>query len=365
MKKPLFVSKPVLPSYSDIESDLKKILKSSIVTNGGPYNKKFCESLKEFLNVENLSLVNNATSGLLLALKALDIKGDVITTPFSFIATSSVLSWLDLNPIFIDINPQTMNLDENKIEQSITERTSAILAVHCYGNHNNFEVINKIAFKYNLKVIYDAAHAFGINCDCKKMFLHGDASVISFHATKVFNSIEGGCVITRSKKLLTKIDLLKNFGIKNEEKITQLGINCKLDEINSLIGMKNLKSINKNIKKRKRIFDIYNNFFKTIDGISLVQSNNKSPNYSYAPILVEKSYFLSRDNLIKKFNKNGIFPRKYFYPLISNLKFYKFNKSANKKNLPIANDISNRIITLPIYPTMTNDDVNRVLSIFK
>ena len=334
------VTKPKLPNLSDLMPMLEDIWHSGIITNNGSYCQEFEQKLSEYLNTPYVSVVSNATNGLLLALKALNISGDVVTSPYSFVATENVLRWLNLEPVFVDTD-EFGNIDPDKIERVITNNTTAILPIHVYGRPCNTEKIQKIADKYNLKVIYDAAHAFGVKVD------FGDVSVISMHATKVFNTCEGGIIISKTAEIKKKIDLLRNFGIEDEETVSEYGINAKLDEIRAAIGILNLKTIDSDIMERKAIFEKYKAGLKDVPGIRTLDD---SYNGSYFPIFIdEKLYGHNRDYLYELFKTQGILARKYFYPIR-----YKFE---------IANRLSNTVLCLPIYPGLEDTMIEKIINL--
>jgi dTDP-4-amino-4,6-dideoxygalactose transaminase len=364
MKK-IFVTEPSLPSLKEFNVFLKSIWKTKILTNNGPYHKRLENELRRFLAVKNISLFSNGTIALIASLKALKIEGEVITTPYSFIATSHALLWNNIKPIFVDIDPLTLNIDASKIEKAITKNTTAILAVHCYGNICDVKLIKKIAKKYNLKVIYDAAHGFGVETDVGSILNHGDLSILSFHATKVFNTFEGGAVISPNSKLKIKIDKFKNFGFKNENEINELGINGKMSEINAAVGILNIQNYKKQNENRGRIYKDYVKMISKVQGIEYIKPNVEKPNYGYFPILITKNFPISRNALFKKFRENNIIVRKYFYPLISNTALYKNISSSSKKNLSVANDIANKILCLPIYPNLRKESQIKIMKLIK
>lgn len=359
-KTPIFVTQPSLPDLKDLTPYLEKIWDSKIVTNNGPFHKKLEKELCKYLGLSHISLVTNATVGLIIALKALDIKGEVITSPYSFVATAHSLMWNKIKPIFVDIDPKTLNLDPKKIESAITKKTTAIMPVHVYGNPCDVDAIEAIAKKHNLKVIYDSSHAFGVKCHCGSILKHGHLSVLSFHATKVFNTFEGGAIISPDKKTKNYIDQLKNFGFTSETTVEQLGINGKMSEFNSALGLLQLKKINTDIEKRKKIDEAYRDALKDIPGINcLVYTNMKKGNYSYFPIFIENDYPITRDKLYNRLKKKGIHCRRYFYPLITEFPMYK------KKNLPYAKKISDKILCLPIYSNIDKKNINLIADIIR
>jgi dTDP-4-amino-4,6-dideoxygalactose transaminase len=347
----VYVTKPSLPPLEELIPYLKSIWDSKILTNRGPNHEIFEQKISEYLKVEHVSLFSNATIALITSLKALKIQGEIITSPFSFVATSNAIKWSGNDPVFVDIDPKTLNIDPEQIEKAITSKTKAIMPIHCYGNPCDIEKINLIAKKNNLKIIYDAAHAFGVSSKNESILNYGDFSILSFHATKVFNTFEGGAVISRSREMKQYIDVLKNFGFTNETTVVANGINGKMDEFNAALGILQLKYIDENIKKRRKIAYLYDEKLEANKNIKRVSfSEGYNNNYSYYPIIVGENYFLSRDDLYEKLKTLGFFSRRYFYPLISNLPIYKDLASSKKSNLPIANKISNQILCLPIWP---------------
>jgi len=363
--KPVYVTQPNLPDLEEFIPYLKNIWNNKILTNGGPYHQELELQLKHYLNVPDISLFCNGTIALITALQALDIKGEVITTPYSFVATSHALMWNDIKPVFVDIDSETFNIDTSKIEDAITPQTSAILAVHCYGVPCDVEAISKIALKYNLKVIYDAAHAFGVNCQNGKNVLnYGDLSVLSFHATKVFNTFEGGAIVSPNNLLKVHIDQLKNFGFVDEVTVVTPGINGKMSEVNAAMGLLQLNIIDAAITQRKIIDQYYRNAFEGKKGIRCMDLSKQSKaNYSYFPILIEEDFPIARDELYEVLKKDSIYSRRYFYPLISNFPMYKNLSSSNINNLPVANKIASQVLCLPIYPDLQPFDQQRIINL--
>jgi len=360
-KNKIFVAKPSLPPLEKLIPHLERIWESKILTNNGYYHKLFEEELAKFLGVNHISLFTNGTLALMTALQALQIKGEVITTPYTFVATTNALIWNNLKPVFVDIDESTCNIDASKIKAAITKDTSAILPVHVYGNPCDVEKIGKIARKYNLKVIYDAAHAFGVKKNNTSIFNFGDLSVLSFHATKVFNTFEGGAIKCHDKETKVKIDRLKNFGFANETKIVAPGINAKMNEFQAVLGLSQLEHYYDNLSQRRKITELYRTLLKNIAGIVYMNDiENVYHNYSHFPIFINDSYPISRDALYAKLKLNNIFARRYFYPLISNLKMFRYIKSANERNLPIANKIAKQVICLPIYPNLDKSTVENI-----
>ena len=360
-KKSIFVTKPSLPPLEEFIPYLEQIWDNKILTNNGPFHKQLEDALCNYLGVPYISLVSNCTIGLIIALKALDIKGEVITTPYSYVATAHSLSWNKIKPIFVDIDQNTLNLDPKKIEAAITTNTSAIMPVHVYGNPCDVDMIEVIAKKNNLKVIYDAAHAFGVKCHCGSILKHGDLSVLSFHATKVFNTFEGGAIISQDKKTKDYVDQIINFGITGETVVEQIGINGKMSEFNAALGLLQLKQIDIDIKNRQQIYEVYREGLKDITGINyFTYSNMEKGNYSYFPIFVEDNYPMARDQLYNKLKENGINGRRYFYPIITEFPMYQ-----NALDLRCAKKISEKVICLPIYSKMEIKDARLILDIIK
>ena len=358
MKKPLYVTVPDLPPLSDFIPYLEKIWESKILTNGGSMHNQLEAELCEYLGVNHISLFSNGTIALITALQALRITGEVITTPYSFVATAHSLLWNGIKPVFVDIDPVTLNLDPAKIEAAITPQTTAIMPVHCYGTPCDTEAIQIIADRYNIKVIYDAAHAFGVSNDSGSVLRHGDLSVLSFHATKVFNTFEGGAIISPDIKTKRRIDNLKNFGFVDELTVVAPGINGKMSEINSAMGLLQLKNVDNAIKRRGEIDALYRSRFSECKGITCVpRLSGIRDNYSYFPILVEQNYPLSRDDLYEKLKSRGIYSRRYFYPLISDFPMYRGFPSATPSNLSVASSVASKVLCLPIFPALTDEDV--------
>lgn len=363
--KKITVTSPLLPPLEEFIPYLEKIWDSKWITNNGQFHQQLEEALCDYLGVKYISVFTNGTLPLITALQALRITGEVITTPYSFVATTHALWWNGIKPVFVDIDPQTLNLDPKKIERAITPKTTAIMPVHVYGNPCNMGEIQDIADKYGLKVIYDAAHAFGVRIKGESILNFGDMSTLSFHATKTYNTIEGGALICHDEKTKKRIDYLKNFGFAGETEVVAPGINAKMDEVRAAYGLLNLKYVDKAIGNRKLIAQTYREGLKQIKGISCLQDiENVRHNYSYFPIFVdEKEYGLSRDELYNKLKENSILGRRYFYPLISNFSTYRGLDSAHSSNLPIANKVANEVICLPIYDNLELVDVERVINL--
>jgi dTDP-4-amino-4,6-dideoxygalactose transaminase len=362
----LYVTQPSLPPLEEFIEYLADIWESKVLTNNGKYHILFEKALAEYLGVKYVSLFSNGTLALISALQVLRIAGEVITTPYSFVATTHALHWNGIQPVFCDIDPQTKNLDPDKIEKLITPKTTAILPVHVYGNPCDVDKIEKIADIYGLKVIYDAAHAFGVTVNGNSILNFGDLSILSFHATKVFNTFEGGAIICHDDKTKKRIDYLKNFGFADEVTVVAPGINAKMNEFQSALGVLQLKYIDQVIKDRQRVANIYRNKLKNIDGITCFDDlENVKHNYSYFPIFIDKEKFgKSRDEVYNLLKENHILARRYFYPLISNMPSYRAIPSAAIDNLPVANKTSDQVLCLPIYENLKEDEVQTVVDYF-
>jgi dTDP-4-amino-4,6-dideoxygalactose transaminase len=366
MTKPLYVTQPSLPPLEEFIPYLQEIWKNKILTNGGPYHQQLEKALSDYLGVKHLALFTNGTIALVTALQALRVTGEVITTPYSFVATAHSLLWNGIKPVFVDIDPKTLNLDPAKIEAAITPQTTAIMPVHVYGHPCDVDAIQKIADNYNLKVIYDAAHAFGVQCHCGSVLNHGDLSVLSFHATKVFNTFEGGAIICPDAKTKQRIDHLKNFGFVDEITVVAPGINGKMSEINAAFGMLQLQHIDAALVQRRRIDTAYREGLRNVSGIHCLQdAGERVANYSYFPVLVEADYPCSRDALYQNLKDNNIYSRRYFYPLITDFPMYRGMPSAHRENLPVATAAAQKVLCLPIYPALTLEDQQRVIDIVR
>ena len=361
---PIFVTRPQLPPLKEFIPYLEQIWESKILTNGGPFHQQLEKALCEYLGVEHIALFTNGTIALVTALQALRVTGEVITTPYSFVATSHALLWNGIKPVFVDVDPNTLNLDAANIEAAITPQTTAIMPVHCYGHPCDVDAIQKIADTYNLKVIYDAAHAFGVQCHCGSVLKHGDLSVLSFHATKVFNTFEGGAIVCPDAKTKARIDQLKNFGHAGEVSVVAPGINGKMSEFNAALGLLQLKHIDQVLEQRKVIAAAYRERLRSVKGIHCLDDAGEArANYAYFPILVQSGYPISRDELNQRLRDDGIFPRRYFYPLISEFPMYRGLQSAHRDNLPIASAAALQVLCLPIYPDLALEDVDRIVGV--
>ena len=362
--KPIYVTQPHLPPLAEFIPYLEHIWENKQLTNNGPYHRQLEHALCEYLGVEHLALFTNGTIALVTALQALRISGEVITTPYSFVATSHSLLWNNIKPVFVDIDPNTCNLDPGRIEEAITPQTTAIMPVHCYGNPCDVGRIQQIADTYGLKVIYDAAHAFGVEYKGESLLRHGDLSVLSFHATKVFNTFEGGAIVCPDAKTKQRIDYLKNFGFADEVTVVAPGINGKMSEINAAIGLLQLKHTDEALVRRKRIETRYREVLADVTGITMLPiPPDTNGNAAFLPIFVGDGYALRRDALYHKLKVAGINGRRYFYPLISDMPMYRGLPSAKAENLVAARDIADRVICLPIYPSLLNEQVDKVTAL--
>ena len=364
---PITVTRPCLPPLEEFMPYLQQIWENKWLTNNGPLHQQLEKELAEYLGVNYISLFSNGTLALISALQALNITGEVITTPFSFVATTHSLWWNKITPVFVDIEPEYLNLDPAKIEAAITPQTTAIMPVHVYGNPCQVDEIQRIADKHGLKVIYDAAHAFGVKINGNSVLNYGDLSVLSFHATKVYSTIEGGAIICHTEEMKHHIDNLKNFGFRGETVVEEPGINAKLNEVQAAYGLLQLRYVDGFIERRKEITNLYRSLLKNVNGIRFMEDMiDVSHGYSYFPILVdEKEYGITRDALYKKLKENNIFTRRYFYPLISSFEPYRELPSALIENLKIANLASLQVLCLPIYVELTNDDIARIINLIK
>ena len=364
--KPIFVTQPDLPNLDEFQKSLKEIWDSKWLTNNGKFHQELEQKLAEYLGVKYLSLFTNGTMALITALKVSGISGEVITTPYSFVATAHALWWNSIKPVFVDIDPSNLNIDYRKIEAAITPKTTAILPVHVYGNPCDVSEIEKIANTYGLKVIYDAAHAFGVRFKSKSILNFGDLSVLSFHATKSFNTIEGGAIVCHDEKTKKQIDFFKNFGFADEVTVVTPGINAKMNEVQAAYGILQLKTHKKNIEKRKKLSLHYRDKLRKIKGIDIQEDiKNVEHNYSYFPIFIDDDFPISRDKLYFKLQENNIYGRRYFYPLITKFPVYKELDSSNPVNLTVAERIANQVICLPLYPELELDSIDRIIQVIQ
>lgn len=357
------VTSPLLPDLDEFNSLLREIWDSKWLTNNGSFHHRLEAALCEYLKVPYISLFTNGTLPLITALQAFRITGEVITTPYSFVATTHSLWWNGIKPVFVDIDPVTCNIDPEKIEAAITPKTTAIMPVHVYGQPCDTAKIQAIADKYGLKVIYDAAHAFGVEIDNKSILEAGDVSTLSFHATKVYNTIEGGALICHDVKTKQRIDYLKNFGFAGETTVVAPGINGKIDEIRSAYGLLNLKQVGKAIEARRQIATAYRHGLRDVTGIRVLEDiPGVRHNYSYFPIFVDaEKYGITRDELYFKMKEQNILGRRYFYPLISKFFTYRGLDSARIENLPIASQVAESVICLPLHHALESQDIERIL----
>lgn len=361
-KKIITVTSPLLPALDDFNKYLKEIWDSKWITNNGAFHKELESALCDYLKVPFVSLFTNGTLPLITALQALRITGEVITTPYSFVATTHSLWWNGIKPVFVDIDPDTGNLDPDRIEAAITPQTTAIMPVHVYGRPCRTKEIQDIADKYGLKIIYDAAHAFGVEVDGKSILTEGDVSTLSFHATKVYNTIEGGALVMHDAKMKQRIDYLKNFGFANETEVVAPGINSKMDELRAAYGLINLIQVDEAIEARHQVALQYRAALKGIKGVTVWDDiPHVRHNYSYFPIFIdEEIYGMSRDVLYFKMKEHNVWGRRYFYPLISTFSTYRGLDSASRDNLPNAYKMADSVICLPMHHALTDEDIQRV-----
>jgi dTDP-4-amino-4,6-dideoxy-D-glucose transaminase len=362
----IYVTQPLLPPLDEFIPYLQEIWKNKWLTNGGPFHQELETALARYLGINNISLFTNGTIALVTALQALRIAGEVITTPYSFVATAHSILWNGIRPVFADIDPTTCNLDPDRIEEAITPQTTAIMPVHCYGNPCDVEKIQRIADTYGLKIIYDAAHAFGVRFKGESLLKHGDLSVLSFHATKVFNTFEGGAIVCPDAKTKQRLDFLKNFGFADEVTVMAPGINGKMNEVQAAFGLLELKHVDRAIARRGAVDAFYREALAGQTGIACVQIlSETTSNFSYFPILVGDDYPISRNALYQLLRDHGIFSRRYFYPLISDMPMYRGLGSAAKSNLPVAARIASQILCLPIYPDLSQAQQETIISIIR
>jgi len=363
--RPITVTSPLLPPLDELHELLQDIWRRGWVTNMGKYHELLESALVKYLGVPNVSLFTNGTIPLITALQALDIRdGEVITTPYSFVATTHALHWNGITPVFADIKEEDCNIDPARIEEAITPRTKAILPVHVYGNPCDTEAIQAIADKYGLKVIYDAAHAFGVRKNGKSILVEGDLSSLSFHATKVFNTLEGGAIVCKDESTRERLNHLRNFGFEDETTVEGFGINGKMDEVRAAVGLLNLSHVDEAIQRRGEVAREYRERLKQVDGIRLLPENEDvDSNHAYFPIFVDRKIFgRSRDELYQNMKQQGIFARRYFYPLISNLSLYCNLPSAVKRNLPVANKASEEVLCLPLHHSLSQDNITSIIN---
>jgi dTDP-4-amino-4,6-dideoxygalactose transaminase len=359
---PIYVTRSFLPPLVELVPLLESIWACRILTNNGPLHTRFEVALAEHLGVEHIALVANGTLALTIALQTLALSGEVITTPYSFVATAHAIKLASLTPVFVDIRADDFNIDASRIEAAITPRTVAILPVHCYGNPCDIASIDAIAKRHGLRVIYDAAHAFGVAQNGVSVLKHGDFSTISLHATKAFNTFEGGAIVAKSAEAKLAINRMKNFGFVDEVTVESVGSNGKMSEFNAALGLLQLKYFEQVRAARGRVDEIYRAKLKSVEGVwCMPLPAGVTPNYSYFPILVQPSFPVSRDALYDRLKQAGIFARRYFYPLLTSFPMYSGLPSADAQNLPVATEIAKRILCLPIYPELSESDQDRVV----
>ena len=364
MNDTTYVTRPFLPPLEELQPYLEKIWANRQLTNSGPFHEEFERALGDYLGVEHVSVFANGTLALLAALQAAEVRGEVITTPYSFVATAHAVLWSNAKPVFVDIEPGSLNLDPGKIEAAITAETTAILPVHVYGRPCDTDRIQSIADRRDLKVIFDAAHAFGVTDEGGSILRYGDFSILSFHATKVFTTFEGGAVISKNAGLKQRVDNFRNFGITDEVTVVVPGINAKMNEFQSAVGLLQLKYVDKAIDQRRRVDETYRARLSHVKGITcLPVSRATRHNYSYFPILVESEYKLTRDGLYEWLREHEILARRYFYPLISEFPMYQAAKGGNRENLPCAVATAEKVLCLPIYPDMDTERLQKILNL--
>jgi dTDP-4-amino-4,6-dideoxygalactose transaminase len=363
---PIYVTQPFLPPLEEFIPYLERIWERKILTNNGAFHQELERALCDYLGVRHVALFANGTLALVTALQALRISGEVITTPYSFVATAHSLLWNSIKPVFVDIEPDSLNLDPKRIEAAITPHVTAIMPVHCYGRPCDVDAIQTIADNYDLRVIYDAAHAFGVEDANGSVLNHGDVSVLSFHATKVFTTFEGGAIVCPDARTKQRIDHLKNFGFVDEVTVVAAGINGKMSEVSAAFGLLQLRHMQAALNARKQIDARYRELLAGVPGIRcLTGSPATAANYAYFPILVSPECRISRDALYQKLRDHGIYARRYFYPLISEFPMYRGLVSASPENLPVAMSVSRQILCLPIYPALTSSDVERIVELIQ
>lgn len=366
-KSQITVTAPLLPDLEEFQKMLREIWDSKWITNNGQFHRQLEKELAEYLKVPYLSLFTNGTLPLITALQALRISGEVITTPYSFVATTHSLWWNGIKPVFVDIDPANCGLDPSKIEAAITPKTTAIMPVHCYGKPCDTVAIQEIADKYGLKVIYDAAHAFGVEVNGESILKAGDISTLSFHATKVYNTVEGGAMIMKDEQTKKRIDYLKNFGFAGETTVVAPGINSKMDEVRAAYGLLNLRQVDAAIAVRRKVANAYRYALRDVEGITFFDDMpGVRHNYSYFPIFIDAEKFgMTRDKLYAAMKAENVYGRRYFYPLISEFSTYRGLPSATRENLPEAYRIADSVLCLPMHHTLSDNDMERILKFFK
>lgn len=361
---PIYVTRPNLPDLGRYTELLSQIWASGVLTNSGPLHNRLEAELARYLDVPYVSLFNNGTVALTVALQSLELPlgSEIITTPFTFVATAHSIVWNNCTPVFVDIDSKTCNIDVEKIERAVTEKTRAILGVHCYGNPCDVDALSELAKKYNLYMVYDAAHAFGVKKDNNSIFKYGDLSALSFHATKVFSTVEGGAIVSHTEAMKRKIDLLRNFGIQDETTVVSLGINGKMSELNAAYGLLQLENIDEIIRKRRKIDSVYRERLQALNGLTMLQfADDVLSNGSYFPVFVKPYASVSRDEIYSRLKDHNIYARKYFYPLITLMEPYKTNiTSIQSQALNIANALTSQVICLPIYPDLSIENVHMI-----
>ena len=361
------VTSPLLPDLEEFNAMLREIWASKWITNNGRFHRQLEKELAEYLKVPYISLFTNGTLPLITALQALRITGEVITTPYSFVATTHSLWWNGIKPVFVDIDPSNCGMDPGRIEAAITPKTTAIMPVHCYGKPCDTEAIQEIADKYGLKVIYDAAHAFGVEAGGESVLNAGDLSTLSFHATKVYNTIEGGALVMHDEKTKQRIDYLKNFGFANETTVVAPGINSKMDEMRAAYGILNLRQVDAAIAARQKVAEAYREALRNVEGVTFFDDMpGVRHNYSYFPIFIDAEKFgRTRDELYFGMKEAGVLGRRYFYPLISDFSTYRALPSATRENLPNAYAVADSVLCLPMHHALSGEDIDRVLKFFR
>ena len=367
LKKPIYVTQPFLPPLEEYEVYLRDIWETKHITNNGKYHQELEKALCDYLGVKHISLFSNGTLALLTALQALDIKGEVITTPFSFVATAHSILWNNIKPVFADIEPDHFNLDPDKVEAAITPQTTAIMPVHVYGNPCRVEKFQALAKKHKLKIIYDACHTFGVKLNGVPVLDFGDLSVMSLPGTKVYTTFEGGAIISHDAAMKERINHLKNFGFAGETTVVGPGINAKMNELQAAMGLLQLKYVDKAIAKRKEIAQYYREHLNGIKGLSFLDDMPGVKHcYSYFPVLIEgKEYGKTRDAIYEELKRHNIFGRRYFYPLITKFSPYKSMESARPENLPVAERVASQVICLPLYPELKEKYLSLICSLLK
>lgn len=366
-EKQITVTSPLLPGLDEFQGLLKEIWDSKWITNNGQFHRQLEKELAEYLKVPYISLFTNGTLPLITALQALRITGEVITTPYSFVATTHSLWWNGIKPVFVDVDPANCSLDPDKIEAAITPKTTAIMPVHCYGKPCDTKAIQEIADKYGLKVIYDAAHAFGVEVDGESILNAGDMSTLSFHATKVYNTIEGGAMVMKDEQTKKRIDYLKNFGFANETTVVAPGINSKMDEVRAAYGILNLRQVDAAIEARRKVAKRYRDALRDVEGVTFFDDMpGVRHNYSYFPVFIDSEKFgRTRDELYFEMREANVLGRRYFFPLISEFSTYRGLPSATRENLPEAYRLADTVLCLPMHHELSDSDIDRVLKFFK